>query len=229
MIDFGPSPKPRSPIRVLVADDHVIFRVGLRALLARERDLFVVGEAGSGEEAVVRAKATRPDVVLMDLAMPGEGGLEATRQIAALGLGTKILVLTALAQERELLDALEAGASGFVEKTDPAEELLRAIRAVAADRLFLDADAAKLVVLQRYRRQGQVEDDKLAAGRLSGRERQVLALLALGHTSEEIGRELAVSATTVDTYRARLKERLGLRRRPDLVRFALRSGLLQPR
>ena len=158
--------------------------------------------------------------------MPGQGGLEATRRILALGLGIRVLVLTALPEEQQVCDALEAGASGFVRKTAPAEELTRAIRTVAQDRLFLDEDAARLVVLQRYRKSGQVEDEKVAAERLSGRERQVLALLALGHSSKEIGVKLSVSPKTVDEYRARLKDRLGLAGRPDLVRFALRTGLL---
>jgi len=220
------SPGPRREIRVLLADDHVVVRAGLRALLEKEPGLVVVGEAGSGSEAVAMAKTTRPHVVLMDLAMPGRGGIEATRRIVGLGLGIKILVLTALPQELQLCDALEAGASGFMQKIAPVEELTRAIRAVADDRLFLDEDAARLIVLQRYRKAGQVDDEKVTAGRLSSRERQVLALLALGHSSKEIGLKLSVSPRTVDEYRARLKGRLGLVRRPELVRFALRTGII---
>ena len=225
MFDTG-SPDHRREIRVLLADDHIVVRAGLRALLEKEPGLVVVGEAGSGSEAVAMVKTTRPHVVLMDLAMPGRGGIEATRRIVGLGLGVKILVLTALPQELQLCDALEAGASGFMQKITPVEELTRAIRAVADDRLFLDEDAARLIVLQRYRKAGQVDDEKVTAGRLSARERQVLALLALGHSSKEIGLKLSVSPRTVDEYRARLKDRLGLARRPELVRFALRTGLL---
>jgi len=213
-------------IRIVLTDDHVVLRAGLRALLEKEPGIVVVGEAGTGSEAVAMAKAMRPHVVLMDLAMPGQGGIEATRRIVGHGLGTRVLVLTALSQGQEVSDALEAGASGFIRKIAPVEELTRAIRTVAEDRLFLDEDAARLVVLQRYRKAGQVEDEKLAAGRLSGRERQVLTLLALGHSSKEIGLKLSVSPKTVDEYRARLKDRLGLAHRPDLVGFALRTGLL---
>src|SRR5256886_7281616 len=216
----------REEIRVLLADDHAVLRAGLRALLEKEAGLVVVGEAASGSEAVALAKTTRPHVVLMDLAMPGKGGIEATRRIVALGIGAKILVLTALPQEAQLSDALEAGATGFMQKVAPVEELSRAIRAVADDRLFLDQDAARLMVLQRYRKTGQVDDEKVTAERLTARERQVLALLALGHSSREIGQKLSVSPRTVDEYRARLKGRLGLERRPDLVRFALRTGIL---
>jgi len=216
----------REEIRVLLADDHAVLRAGLRALLEKEPGLVVVGEAASGSEAVALAKTTRPHVVLMDLAMPGNGGIEATRRIVALGLGAKVLVLTALPQELQLCDALEAGASGFMQKVAPVEELSRAIRAVAADRLFLDEDAARLIVLQRYSKAGQVDDEKVTADRLSTRERQGLALLALGHSSKEIGLKLSVSPRTVDEYRARLKDRLGLARRPELVRFALRTGII---
>jgi two-component system response regulator NreC len=216
----------RREIRVLLADDHAVLRAGLRALLEREPGLVVVGEAGSGSEALALAKSTRPDVVLMDIAMPGKGGIEATRRIVALGLGAKVLVLTALALEHQLSEALEAGASGFMQKVAPVEELTRAIRVVADDRLFLDEDAARLMVLQRYRKAGQVDDEKVTADRLSTRERQVLALLALGHSSKEIGLKLSVSPRTVDEYRARLKDRLGLARRPELVRFALRTGII---
>jgi two-component system, NarL family, response regulator NreC len=213
-------------IRLVVVDDHVVLRAGLRALLEKEPDLVVVGEAGTGSEAVSVVRLAKPGVVLMDLAMPGSGGLEATRRIVALALGTRVLVLTALPEEQQVCDALEAGASGFVRKTAPIEELTRAIRTVANARLFLDEDAARVVVLQRYRHGGQTEDDKVAAERLSGRERQVLALLALGHSSSEIARTLSVSPKTVNAYRAHLKHRLGLTGRPELVRFALRTGLL---
>ena len=169
MIHQGRAAQARASTRILLVDDQIVFRAGLRALLELQRDFVVVGEAGRGEQAVVRAKQTRPDLVLMDLAMPGQGGLEATRQIVALGMGIRVLVLTALARERELLDALEAGARGFIEKTEPAEGILRAIRTVAADGLFLGAEAAKLVVLQRYQRHGQLDDENAGVNRLLGR------------------------------------------------------------
>jgi two-component system response regulator NreC len=224
-----PTDAPRNQIRVLLVDDHAVFRAGIRALLDKQSDLVVVGEAGTGDEAVVRAGATRPDVVLMDLSMPGKGGLEATRRIMALGIGANVIVLTALRQERQLLDALEAGANGFIEKTAPVEDLTRAIRAAAGGRLFLDPDAAKLVVLQRYWKEAQVADEKAEADRLTGRERETLALLALGLSVKEIANRLAVTTKAVEDDRARLTARLGLRRRPDLVRFALRAGVIEAR
>src|SRR3989475_2645968 len=124
----------RQEIRVLLADDHAVLRAGLRALLEKEPGLVVVGEAASGSEAVALATTTRPHVVLMDLAMPGKGGIEATRSIVALGIGAKILVLTALPQEAQLSDALEAGATGFMQKIPPRVGDSHALRAVAGDR-----------------------------------------------------------------------------------------------
>jgi two-component system response regulator NreC len=216
----------RKQIRILLADDHSLLRAGLRILLEKQPGFVVVGEAVTGSETVALARDTRPHVVLMDLAMPGGGGIEATRRIVALGLGIKVLVVTALPQETQLCDALEAGASGFMQKMAPVEELTRAIRAVVEDRLFLDEDGARLVVLQRYRKSGQTEDDNAAADRLSAREREVLTLLALGHSTKEIADRLSVSLKTVEEYRACLKDRLGLAHRTELVRFALRTGLL---
>ncbi len=155
----GSTTRSRGPIRILLVDDHLVFRAGVRALLGKQHDLVVVGEAGTPDEAVARATAARPDVVLMDLALPGQGGggLGATRRIVGLGFGAKVLVITALPREQELLEALESGACGFVEKMAPAEDLTLAIRTVAAGRLFLGTDAAKLVVLQRYRRDEHIE------------------------------------------------------------------------
>src|SRR5207245_6767035 len=125
---------PRAPIRLMLVDDHAVFRAGLRALLEKQPGVAVVEEAGRGDEAVERVRAVRPDVVLMDLAMPGQGGLEATRRIVALGTGTRVLILTGLPQEQQLLDVLEAGAHGSVDKAGRAEGLTRAIRTVMQGR-----------------------------------------------------------------------------------------------
>jgi two-component system response regulator NreC len=211
-------------INILVADDHWAVRAGLHALLDRQANVRVVGEAATGEEAVKQARALKPDVVLMDLVMPGIGGLEAMRRIAALHAGTKILVLTAYLQEDRLLDALAAGASGFVNKVSPAENLTRAIRTVAQNEVFLDPSAAKILV--EHQQQPRVKG-KGALYRLSAREREVLALTAEGHSSAEIGQLMSLSPKTVDTYRARIMDKLGLEHRAELVRFALRAGLLK--
>jgi len=221
---LAPAPVP-PPIHILLADDHWVVRAGLRAVLDGQANVRVVGEAATGEEAVEKARALKPDVVLMDLVMPGIGGLEAVRRIAALHGGTKILVLSAHLQEDMLLEVLEAGGSGFVTKESAAENLARAIRTVAQNEVFLDPSAARLLV-QHYK-EPHSKETKGALARLSVREREVLALAAEGHTSTEIGKLLRLSPKTVDTYRARIMDKLGLKHRSELVRFALRAGLLK--
>jgi DNA-binding NarL/FixJ family response regulator len=214
-------------IKVLIADDHAVLRAGLTALLEAEGDLHVIGEASNGEEAIELARKLRPDVVIMDLSMPGLGGLEATRRISALELGVKILVLTAHAEEEYLFPVLDAGGSGYVTKTRADDDLINAIREVARGEVFLYAPATKLL-LQRY----QERNDESEAGQLqqlSQREREVLALTAEGYSSSEIGERLFISPKTVDTYRSRITQKLGLKHRSELVRFALQTGLLQKR
>ena len=212
------------PIRVLLADDHTVLRAGLRALLDREPDMQVVGEAATGEEAVERVEALRPDVVVMDLSMPGGGGLEATRQLTALGHGTRVLVLTVHAEEEYLLPVLEAGGSGYVTKTSADEDLTQAIRTVARGDVFLYPSAATLL-LRGFT--GKNERDRDPVERLTDREREVLGLTVEGFSSSEIGRKLFISPKTVDTYRARIMEKLDLHHRSELVQFALRNGLLK--
>ena len=218
-------------IRILLADDHAMLRAGLRALLEAENDLEVMGEAGTGEEAVEMAERLKPDVVVMDLSMPGIGGLEATRRIAASSGGagaadpsTRVLVLTMHAEEEHLLPVLDAGGSGYVNKRSADEELIEAIRTVARGDVFLYPDAAKLL-LQGFRGKPADEDDPLT--RLSERELEVLGFTAEGFSAAEIGRKLSISPKTVDTYRSRIMEKLGLHHRSELVRFALQQGLLK--
>jgi DNA-binding NarL/FixJ family response regulator len=213
-------------IRILLVDDHPVLRSGLEALLALESDVEVVGQASTGEEGIEKTRLLRPDVVVMDLSMPGIGGLEATRQVGELGLSVKVLVLTSQAEEEFLLPVLEAGGSGFVRKTSADEDLIRAIRAVARDEVFLYPSATKILL-----RQYKIAEDKGEASpieKLSDREREVLALTAEGYSSGEIGKKLFLSPKTVDTYRARLMQKLGLSHRSELVRLALQTGLLKP-
>ncbi|HET8655584.1 MAG TPA: response regulator transcription factor [Longimicrobiaceae bacterium] len=213
------------PIRVLLVDDHAVLRAGLEALLGLEPDLEVVGQASTGEEAVERVKAVRPDVVIMDLAMPGMGGLEATRQITALGQGTRVLVLTSHAEEEYLLPVLEAGGGGYVRKTNADEDLIAAIRTVARDEVFLYPSATKLLL--RGYRHAEEKGEASPLEELSEREREVFTLTAEGYSSSEIGKKLFLSPKTVDTYRARLMQKLGLSHRSELVRFALQTGVLK--
>jgi len=213
------------PIHILLADDHWVVRAGLRTVLDGQPNLRVVGEATTGEEAVEKTRALKPDVVLMDLLMPGIGGLEALRRIAALPGGTKILVLSVHLQEDTLLEVLEAGGSGFVTKSATAENLTQAIQAVAHNEVFLDPSAARVLV--DHHKEPQTTKAKGALARLSVREREVLALTAEGHSATEIAKLLHLSSKTVDTYRARIMGKLGLKHRAELVRFALRVGLLK--
>jgi two-component system response regulator NreC len=211
-------------IRIILADDHQVLRAGLKALLESEPDMKVVGEASTGEEAVEKAKFLKPDVVVMDLSMPGMGGLEATRAIAEAGIA-KVLVLTMHAEEEYLLPVLEAGGSGYVKKTSADMDLTAAIRTVAKDEVFLYPNAARLL-LQGFRVRGDKrEDDPLL--RLTERERDVLTMTAEGFSSSEIGEKLFISPKTVDTYRSRIMQKLELTHRSELVRFALNAGLLK--
>ncbi|MFW6201471.1 MAG: response regulator [Gemmatimonadota bacterium] len=210
-------------IQVVLADDHGVLRAGLRALLDAESDIEVVGEAETGEEAVEQARELEPDVVVMDLSMPGGGGLEATKEVVGLEQETRVLVLTMHSEEEYLLPVLEAGGSGYVRKTSADEDLTRAIRTVARDEVFLYPNAAKLL-LRGYKVQQEGPEDPLEP--LSEREREVLGMTAEGFSSREIGEKLFISPKTVDTYRSRIMQKLKLNHRSELVRFALETGLL---
>jgi two-component system response regulator NreC len=211
-------------IKVLLVDDHAMFRAGIKALLETEGHVEVVGEASTGDEAVDRVRELKPDVVIMDLSMPGSNGLEATRRIAALGLDTNVLVLTVHAEEEYLVPVVDAGASGYLTKTSADTDLLEAIRVVARGQVFLPPTATTLL-LKRYK--AAESDDSAGLHDLSVREQEVLALTAEGFSSREIGKKLFISPKTVDTYRSRIMDKLGLSHRSELVRFALRVGLLK--
>lgn len=213
-------------VRVLLADDHVVMRTGVASLLNAEPDIRVVAQVSAGEDAIEQARLLRPDVVVMDLDMPGIGGLEATRRMNELGLDVRILVLTMHDESEFLLPVLEAGGSGYVCKTTTEEDLAAAIRVVARREVFLYPAAAKLL-LQGYRR-AQERGHVSPVEELSEREREVLALAAEGFSSKAIAKQLEISPKTVDTYRSRLMRKLGLTDRTELVRFALQNGMLRP-
>lgn len=212
-------------IKILLADDHAMLRAGLRALISAEPDLTVVGEAGNGDEAVRLTEQLHPDVVVMDISMPVKDGLAATGEITQQMPETKVLVLTMHAEEQYLLRVLEAGGSGYVLKRSADRELMEAIRTVYRGEAFLYPSATRLL-LQAYQRGEHPEPP--AGGKLSEREGEVLRLTAEGYSNTEIGKQLYLSPKTVDTYRQRIMEKLGLHHRAELVRYALDTGLLQP-
>jgi two-component system response regulator NreC len=210
-----------STIKVLIADDHAVVRSGLRLLLDAEADLEVVGEAGTGSEAVLRSRILEPDVVLMDVVMPGEGGVEATRRLVGERPETKVLVLSMQDDPRYVREAFDAGASGYVLKDAADAELVHAIREIDAGGRYVNpALGARLI-------EAAVEETRRAeADPLSDREREVLRLLAHGYTNQEISRQLYLSVRTVETHRAHIMQKLRLRSRAELVSYALAQGLL---
>jgi two-component system response regulator NreC len=222
-----PSPDSTTSIRLLLADDHALLRSGLRMLLDAQPDMQVVGEASDGTEAVREALKLRPDVVLMDVAMAGAGGLDATRRIKQRAPEIKVLVLSMYDDESYLRRALDAGASGYALKRAADTELLSAIRAVARDEIYLHPVLTRVLVGDLLGRKPSsappIADD---APHLTEREVEVLRLVALGHTNQEIADSLYLSVKTVESYKGRLMEKLGLRGRAALVRYAVEAGLL---
>ncbi len=210
-------------VRALLVDDHAVVRAGLRALLEASGGAEVVGEASSGEEALRKARSLEPDVVVMDLAMPGMDGVQATRRIAALGLETKVLVLTVHDEDEFLLPALDAGADGFLNKSAADTDLMGAIEAVVRGHSYLPRRAAALIARRKAQHRGAGEEPEP----LSNRERTVIELTARGFSAAEAGREMCLSRKTVEGYIARAKSKLGLKHRRDIVRFALENGLLR--
>jgi two-component system, NarL family, response regulator NreC len=215
------------PIRILLADDHAMLRTGLATLLNNRPDMMVVGEATDGLELLPLAEATQPDVILLDLTMPRLGGLEVLPLLQQVAPHGRVLILTMHQDEGYLRRALKSGASGYLLKKAADVELITAIQAIMRGDVYLHPSLTRLLI-----------EDELATPKpspntsndlwhsLSEREQEVLRLVALGHTSKEIADQLAVSAKTVDTYRARGMDKLELRSRAALVRFALAHGLL---
>jgi len=208
-------------IRTLVVDDHTLVRAGLIRLLESEEDIEVVGQTGSGREAVQLCREKKPDIVVLDYSLPDIDGLETTRQIVALDLAVRVLILTMYANEEYATRLIRSGASGFVVKVAPTDELLQAIRKVARKGVFVSPSILERMV----GRMGQGQDD-VPESVLSDREMQVLIQLAKGATSREVSKALSLSLSTVETYRSRILEKLNLRNNSDMTRFAIRRGLI---
>ena len=215
-----------SKIRLLLADDHAVLRAGLKTLFNAQPDIEVVSEATNGEETVRKSLEVAPDIVLMDISMPGISGLEATREIKKQNPAIKVLVLTMHEDESYLYQMLRAGADSYVPKKAADTELLDAIRATYRGEHFIHSSmTAGLVAEMRGEEVTRlVESQKHDV--LSQREREVLRLLAMGHTNQQIADKLYLSIKTVETYKARIKEKLGLQGRAELVRYAIQTGLL---
>jgi DNA-binding NarL/FixJ family response regulator len=223
-------PPPGAPVKVLLADDQELVRAGFRLLLEVEDDITVVGEAADGAQAVELARATRPDVVLMDIRMPVLDGIGATRRIAAMrGLeGVRVLILTTYDTDAYVYDALEAGASGFLLKDSGPTELLHGIRVVAAGEALLAPRITRRLISQvtAARTASQAAEDRLAV--LTQREREVLALVGEGLSNREIATRLVLSPATARTHVSRAMGKLGARDRAQLVVIAYQTGLVSP-
>lgn len=212
----------RERIRVLIADDHTIFRSGLNMLLSSQPDIEVVGEAMDGYESIAAAARLRPDVILMDIGMPNLNGIEATRQIRERVPEAEVLVLTMHRSDEYFFQMLEAGASGYILKGAETQELISAVRTVAKGEVFLYPSLAGKLVKE-YLKRTNIEGEDSP---LSERERQILRLIAEGFTGKEIAERLVISPSTVHSHRTNIMHKLELKSRHELVRYARQRGLL---
>jgi DNA-binding NarL/FixJ family response regulator len=207
--------------RVLIVDDHAVVRSGLRLLLEREDDIEVVAEAGTADEGVRAARLEKPDVILLDVVMPGRSGLEATSEMLEASKGARILVLSMQDDPTYVREAFAGGASGYMLKEAADAELVQAIREVAAGGRYVHPTLGARLAQAEVEAARREADDPL-----SDREREVLRLLALGHTNQEIAKQLYISVRTAETHRAHIMQKLGLGTRAELVRYALANGML---
>lgn len=215
----------QNSIRVILADDHAVVRAGLKAVLGSSPEIEVVGEAADGGAAVELTQELDPDVVIMDLTMEPMDGATATREIVSRKLRARVLVLTMHAEDDYLIPALEAGASGYLMKNAADRELVDAVRTVARGEMFIRPSAAKILA-EGLTRKKPVDADRARFERLTDREQNVLRLTAQGYSAPEIGERLFISPKTVDTYKQRIGDKLGLNHRAEYIALALKLGLL---
>jgi two-component system response regulator NreC len=213
-------------IRILIVDDHTIFRQLLRRWLEQWQEVEVVGDAVSGREAVATVEKLLPDVVLMDMVMPGLAGVEATRQIRKRFPKTRVLILTGYMEDEQIVGALRAGASGYVVKHSDPQELLLGIQAVHRGNTYFSSAISDGDSINQYMWQAKKEDGKTGYELLTSREREVLQLIAEGYSNQRIGQELFISVKTVEAHKAHIMSKLHARNRTDLIRYALRKGLV---
>jgi DNA-binding NarL/FixJ family response regulator len=214
-----------SKIKVLIADDHTLVRQGIRSLLALAADIEIVGEAADGRQAIEKVRQFAPDVVLMDLAMPKMGGLEATRRIRKEFPATKVIAVTQYDDSEYVVPVIEAGARGFVTKMASPLELASAIQAVYRGDSFLSPSAAAILV-EECQLKTDAEGEKDSLQLLTDRERETLKLIAEGHTAREIAEVLVVSPKTVEWYKTNLMRKLGLHNTADLIKYAIRKRVV---
>ncbi|HEX7978574.1 MAG TPA: response regulator transcription factor [Gemmatimonadaceae bacterium] len=214
------------PIRVVLVDDHQLVRAGLKSVLHACADITVVGEAAGGDEAVALATRTHPEVVVMDLEMPEGDGLTATRRLVDVAPEVRVLIVTVYEEREKLLDVLKAGARGFLSKSAAERELGEAIRVVASGDVYVRPAVARALADSTEAPPRERTDARARLARLSDREQTVVVLTARGFNGPEIGRQLGITAKTVDTYKQRIEEKLGLSHRSEYVRFALEADLL---
>ncbi|QIP83892.1 response regulator transcription factor [Streptomyces sp. Tu 2975] len=218
-------PEP-TKTRILLADDHALVRRGVRLILDNEPDLTVVAEAGDGAEALDKARAERPDLAILDIAMPRLTGLQAARELSRDQPDVRILILTMYDNEQYFFEALRAGAAGYVLKSVADRDLVEACRAAMRDEPFLYPGAVTALI-RNYLDRAQ-DGDHLPAKAVTDREEEILKLVAEGHSSKEIAGLLVISAKTVERHRANLLQKLGLKDRLELTRYAIRAGLIEP-
>jgi two-component system response regulator NreC len=213
-------------IKILIVDDHAIVREGVRMILAKESDLEVVGEAADGQEALEQVKRLQPLVVVMDISMPGMGGIEATQTIRETFPAVQVLALTMHEDETYVFQLLRAGAAGYVLKRAAAQDLVQAVRAAAKGEAFLYPSVARKVV-EDYLRRVETGEERERYDGLTTREKEILTLIASGSSNQQIAEKLFISIKTVQTHRAHILEKLGLHDRTELVRYAIRKGLIE--
>jgi two-component system response regulator NreC len=215
-----------SRIKVLIVDDHAVLRQALRMLLENQPEVEVVGDASNGREALECSERLHPDVVLMDMVMPGLNGLEATRQIRRRAPKSKILILTGYMEDEQILAALRAGASGYVVKKSDVQELLLGIQTVHRGNTYFSSAISEGDAVQDYLWQAKKPESKTGYDLLTSREREVLQLIAEGYSNQKIAGELFISVKTVEAHKAHIMSKLHAQNRTDLIRYAIRKGIV---
>ena len=217
---------PRTRIRVLIVDDHTVLRQALRLLLESHEELDVLGDVSNGREAAAAAEKLLPDVVLMDVMMPGLNGLDATRQIRKRCPNTRVLILSGYEEDEQIIEALRAGANGYLVKESDIGELLLAIQSVARGNTYFSSSLSEREQTNDFLLRARNGDAKVGFDRLTDREREVLQLIAEGHSNQSVADQLVISVKTVEAHKTHIMSKLGARNRTDIIRYAIRRGII---